>query len=87
MPHRGLLKNAIKDIRFAFPAIHGEIIFQLHASDIRQRPDRNLAVTVFTDDERMHAAGIHPGVLTEQVSEPGGIQDGTGADHPVGRQA
>ena len=37
----------------------GAEIRQAHAGDIGQRPHRQLAVAVFGDDVRVHAASVH----------------------------
>ncbi len=42
---------------------------------------------MLADDVGVHAAWIYAQVLAQQITEAGCIQDGAGADHPLGREA
>ena len=50
-------------------------------------PGNELAVAVLADDVGVDVAGVHGEVIPQQVAQPGGVQGGAGAEHPVGIEA
>ena len=54
------------------------------AGDVGAAPHRQLAVPVLADDEGVDVAAVHVQVLAQQELQPGGVQHGAGAEHPVG---
>ena len=58
---------------------------QRNSGHVRTAEYGDLAVSVFSDDEGVHASAVHAEMLAKAVFQPGGIQHGSGADHPVFR--
>lgn len=61
-------------------------IGKIEARYIRGRPNRQLGVAVFPNDEGVDVARIDPKLSAEQVFEPGSVEHGTRSDHPVCRE-
>ena len=62
-------------------------VVQVDAGDVGAAPHGQLTVAVLADDDGVDVAAVHPQVLAQQLLEPGGVQHGARAEHPVGGQA
>jgi len=62
----------------------GAEVRQLHSGNIGERPNGNLAVAVFADDEHVQAARLDMKILAQQVTKAGGVEDRARANPALG---
>ena len=55
--------------------------------NVGDAPERQLRIAVFADDMGVNAARINAFVLPDQITEAGAVEQGTGADDPINREA
>ena len=60
---------------------------QRDRADARRPPQRQLGVAVLAGDVRVHVLHRDPGVLRDEVAQPGRVQDGAGPEQLRRRQA